>query len=113
MKRLVGLFALSLAALGCGSGSSGAPSAPTNLTSSVLSGGIHITWVDNSSNETMFMIERKDPGGQFVDKFTVPFNITQYHDSAVTAGSTYSYRVRAMSDGGESGYSNETSTKLP
>ena len=114
MKRLIGLSALFLATLGCGSGAATPPAAPTNFATSILSGGIHMTWTDSSQDETMFMIERKDPGGQFVDAYTVPFNITQYHDTAnLKVGSTYSYRVRAMSDkGGLSGYSNESSTML-
>lgn len=47
------------------------------------------------------MVERKDPGGQFANAYTVTFDITQYHDAKVTAGATYSYRVRAMSDSGQ------------
>lgn len=113
MKRLIGFSALFLATLGCGSGSSGTPNAPSNLATSILSGGIHITWTDNSTNEAMFMIERKTASGQFADAYSVPFNITQYHDTQVTVGATYTYRVRAMTDGGTtSAYSNESSTML-
>lgn len=114
MKRFIGSATLCLLLLGCGSGSSSPPKAPSNLATSVLSGGIHVTWTDNSTDEAMFMIERKDPGGQFVDAYSVPFNITQYHDTKVTTGKTYSYRVRAMTDSGSmSDYSNESSTLLP
>jgi len=107
MKRSIGLVALFIAAVGCGSGSSATLGAPTNLAAAPLSGGLHLTWTDNSKGETMFMIERKDPGKQFVEAYSVPFDITQYHDAQVTIGSTYTYRVRAMSDSSMSDYSNE------
>lgn len=113
MKRFVGFVALGMA-LGCGSSSDSSPqlAAPTNLKASILSGGIHLTWTDNSSNETEFQIERKDAGGQFVKAYSVTFDITQYHDSQVTAGASYAYRVRAMAGSQPSDYSNEMSIKV-
>lgn len=114
MKRFVSFVVLGMA-LGCGSSSDSSTTqlaAPTNLKASILSGGIHLTWTDNSSNETEFQIERKDAGGQFVKAYSVTFDITQYHDSQVTAGATYAYRVRAMAGSQPSDYSNEMSIKL-
>lgn len=109
MKRLVGFIAIVGATFGCGSGSGSSSqfSAPSNLNAALLSGGVHLTWTDNSTNETEFQIERKDPGGQFVKAYTVTFDIVQYHDAQVTIGSTYSYRVRAMQGDQASAYSNE------
>ena len=118
MKRLVGFIAIVGAGLpsmmGCGSspGSSIPLTAPSNLNASILTGGVHLTWTDNSSNETEFQIERKDPGGQFVKAYTVTFDLTQYHDAQVTSGMTYAYRVRAMAGAEPSGYSNEMSIKV-
>ncbi len=107
MRHLFGFSALFLLSLGCGSGGSSPLGAPSNLSAAPLTAAAHLTWTDNSTTETMFMIERKDPGGQFVNAYTVTFDITQYHDAKVTSGQTYSYRVRAMSDSGASDYSNE------
>lgn len=107
MKRPFGLSFLFVLTVGCGSGAGSPLGAPSNLAAAALTGAAHLTWSDNSSAETMFMIERKDPGGQFVNAYTVTFDITQYHDAKVTSGSTYSYRVRAMGDAGMSDYSNE------
>lgn len=112
MKRLSGLFLLAAISLGCGSGAGSPLGAPSNLAAAPLTGAAHLTWSDNSSAETMFMIERKDPGGQFVNAYTVTFDITQYHDAKVTTGQTYSYRVRAMSDSGTSDYSNEATVTI-
>jgi fibronectin type 3 domain-containing protein len=112
MTRLSGLFLLAAISLGCGSGAGSPLGAPSNLAAAPLTSAAHLTWSDNSSAETMFMIERKDPGGQFVNAYTVTFDITQYHDAKVTTGSTYSYRVRAMSDSGASEYSNEATVTI-
>ena len=88
------LFVLVLA--GCSSGSSGDPKAPSGLVVEELSGGAHVTWKDNSSDETEFMIERKTAGADFATVGSVPFDTTAYHDGTVTVGTLYTYRVRAM-----------------
>ncbi|MBL9009118.1 MAG: fibronectin type III domain-containing protein [Myxococcales bacterium] len=107
MKALLALAVLFTTTLGCGS--SAPLGAPSNLTVKPSGGGAHLTWMDHATAEDEFQVERKDPGGSFVKKFTVTFDITVYHDSQVTAGSTYSYRVRAASSSGVSEYSNEAS----
>jgi hypothetical protein len=75
---------------------SGGPNPPSDLKVEPLSGGAHVTWQDNSADETEFMIERKEGGGSFATLGTVPFNTTAYHDGTVQAGTTYTYRVSAM-----------------
>lgn len=114
MKRLVGLVVACSTALGCGSGSSSSSqlAAPSNLTAAVLSGGVHLTWMDNSPDEAEFQIERKDSSGQFVKAYTVTFDIAQYHDSQVSAGTAYTYRVRAVAGDRVSAYTNEASITL-
>lgn len=66
-----------------------------------VSGGAHLTWTDTSDNEEHFMIMRKPQGGTYDDVDMVAFNTTQYHDSSVTAGMTYVYKVVAMNGKGE------------
>ena len=112
MKRLIPLAFLVSAALGCGGSGEHEFPAPSNLAASLLSGGVHLTWMDNSTDETGFEIERKDPGGQFVKAYSVTFDISQYHDAQVTTGSTYSYRVRGVAGEHPSSYSNEVSIQV-
>lgn len=89
------------------------PAAPSQLTAAVLSGGAHLTWKDNSSDEAHFMVERMVHGqGDFEEVTTVPFNTTQYHDTGVVAGTQYMYRVTAMNDAGEAP-SNEITFSMP
>jgi hypothetical protein len=77
------------------------PAAPTNLAAAKLSGGVHLTWTDNSTNEDEFMIMRKTGTGAYEHVTSVTFNTAQYHDAAVTAGTAYTYQVTAMNAGGE------------
>lgn len=106
---------LALVAFGCdGTSSPTVPAAPSTLAAELLSGGAHLTWKDNSSDETQFMIERK--GGSAADFTTVTqvtFNVTQYHDAPLTSGTTYTYRVAAMNNAGMSPYSNEAPITIP
>lgn len=57
---------------------------------------VQLTWIDNSSDETHFVIERS-PGvlTQFVELKRVGSNVTTYLDAALAPG-TYLYRVRAF-----------------
>ncbi len=103
MRHLISVVLFGLAAA-CGSehGDAAAPPvAPTNLAVSTVGGGGHLTWKDNSDNEDHFMVLRKPMGGAYDDVATVDFNGTQYHDSSVTAGTTYVYQIMAMNSAGE------------
>ena len=100
MKRMCVLAVLVGA---CGSGHSDAsapPAAPTNLAVSNVSGGAHLTWTDNADNEAHFMVMRKTATTAYDDVDMVDFNVTQYHDSSVTAGTAYTYKIDAMNDKG-------------
>ena len=120
--RLVGLllgFVTTAGLFGCmddshHGGGTNAPAAPTQLTAAVLSGGAHLTWKDNATNEPQYMIERKEMGGaSFTTIATPTFDTTQYHDGSLTAGKTYVYRVMAMNDDGHSDPSNEATIAIP
>ena len=89
------------------------PTAPANLSSSILSNSrIELKWTDQSNNENGFKIERKTGTGSFTEIDTVAQNIQSYIDTGLTSGSTYYYRVRAYNASGNSSYSNEISIKL-
>lgn len=88
-----------------------APAAPSGLTATAVSGSqINLSWVDNSSNETGFKIERKTgSGGTYAQVGTVGAGVTTYSSGGLTATTTYFYRVRATNAVGDSGYSSQAS----
>lgn len=77
-----------------------APIAPTNLTSSVVKGGVTILWRDRSSNETGFQVERSLDGESFTLIATVEANVVTYTDNTVAPRRKYYYRVGAVNAAG-------------
>ena len=88
------------------------PAAPTNLLDTLLAGPLRVrlTWTDNATNETNFVLERAVNGGAFSVLATAPAKTgtgaVNYTDTTVSVGNTYDYRVRAMNAVGFSAYSN-------
>ena len=90
--------------------------APSNL-SAALSGSlssqlIDLKWVDNSTSEANFAIERSTTSGFTANLVTykVPENTTSYRDNALKRKATYYYRVFAVdSNGARSAPSNVAS----
>lgn len=76
-----------------------------------------LTWVDNSTNETAFNIERKAEACSGLLAFTslamVGTNVTTYADNTVIEGTTYCYRLNASNSAGVSAYSNTASRTVP
>ena len=112
-------LAIALASGGCGSdddgghGGGNGPAAPTNLRATNVSGGAHLTWEDNSTDEEEFVVMRKaSTETTYTTVATLPFNSVQYHDAALTAGTTYAYHVMATNADGESA-SNEITFTAP
>ncbi len=67
-----------------------------------------LDWVDNAGGTANFIVERKTgTTGTYARIATTGTGITTYADSAVVAGTTYCYRVKASNALGDSGYSNE------
>ena len=92
---------------------------PTNLTQSLIEGGVELTWYDNANDELFFFVERKDETDDGV--FTCAYKHiaqvsalpgTGYQSHSVyglPCGKEYVFRVKAIGDGGHSGYSNQVS----
>ena len=76
-----------------------------------------LDWIDNSSNEDLFHIERKAEAcggaGVFAEITTAGINIQTFTDSIVTEGLTYCYRVSASITAGTSAYTNEAGRLVP
>jgi fibronectin type 3 domain-containing protein len=92
------------------------PAAPSTLNLTVVSQTqINLSWTDNATNEQGFKIERKTgAGGSYAEIATVGANTTAYNDTALTANTTYYYRIKAYNAGGESAYCDEANaTTLP
>lgn len=88
------------------------PAAPSNLTAAAASfTSASLTWIDNSNNESSFLIERAS-GISYTQIATVPANTTSYTDTGLASNSSYSYRVRATNAGGNSAYTNIASATL-
>lgn len=81
---------------------------PTGLVAVGSGNTVLLQWVDNSSAETGFKIERRvGLAGGYSLLTQVGTNATTYQDSGLAAGSTYCYRVAAYNASTTSGYSNE------
>ncbi len=86
------------------------PAAPGNLVATAQSQTqISLTWVDNSTNEYGFKVERWN-GSAWMQIATVGTNVAVYADTGLSANTTYYYRVQAYNAGGDSAYSNVSST---
>src|SRR5207247_1858374 len=89
------------------------PAVPTNLTaSSPLTNAdttAQLSWSDNSTTEDGVAIERKTGTSAYVEIVRVAAEAISYTDTGLTAGTTYTYRVRAFNAAGYSTYSNEAS----
>lgn len=88
--------------------------APTTLAAVLSQTSLNhaeLTWQDNSSNESGFIIERMIDGtkAEFAPIDTVAANVTAYIDSVLADTTTYSYRVKAFNQFLASNYSNTAS----
>jgi hypothetical protein len=73
--------------------------APTSLVATQISATqIDLAWQDVSANETGFRIERCSGAGcsSFTEVTTVAANVQTYQNTGLTAGGSYTYRVRAV-----------------
>ncbi|HEX7185270.1 MAG TPA: fibronectin type III domain-containing protein [Thermoanaerobaculia bacterium] len=90
-----------------------APAAPSSLVAQALSQGeIQLTWADNSDNEESFRVEQS-VNGSFQEIRSLPAGSASTRMTGLTAGATYTFRVRAANTAGFSGYSNTASDTTP
>jgi formylglycine-generating enzyme required for sulfatase activity len=88
------------------------PEAPSGLSAGSLSvSRIHLSWNDNSSNETGFRIERSPDGSSgWMEVSLASADAASWDDTGLIIGTAYSYRVRSYDlAAGDSTYSNTAS----
>jgi hypothetical protein len=90
------------------------PAAPSGASATSAGGMNGISWVDNSTNEEGFRVERSTDGGtSWVTAFTVGVNYQGYGESWFVAEQQVCYRVFAFNGVGASPPSNTACTVLP
>lgn len=90
-----------------------APQDPSDLTADLSDAVVSLSWSDNSDNEAGFILERATDSGEFVQLADLAAGIAIFEDDSVSALHTYTYRVKATNDAGDSGYSNEAGIYVP
>lgn len=87
---------------------------PTNLTASVSGiSNVNLSWIDNSSNENYFAVERSSDNAIFNRIAVLAKNTSSFKDSGygLVTGNTYQYRIAAYSNE-DSAFSNIASIKI-
>lgn len=94
------------------------PAAPTDLTATLLANPtrIRMTWLDNATNETGFVVERSINGSPFAMVTTLQARAgtgsMTYTTQTLTNGNIYSYRIVAINAAGSSAPSNVISMAI-
>lgn len=77
-----------------------APNAPTGLSTSDGDNGIGLSWTDNSSDETAFIVQRSESGMEsYTTIATLSSNVTTFTDPSNAVDNPYDYKVAAVKNG--------------
>ncbi|HYG73816.1 MAG TPA: putative Ig domain-containing protein [Planctomycetota bacterium] len=88
----------------------GPPSSPANLLAGAVSSTqINLSWLDTSTGERGYEIERSLDGTAWTPLVSTAANATNYSDTNLQPGTTYHYRVRTVSFTGASAYAGPVS----
>ena len=79
------------------------PNGPFGASAVATTTGVKVAWVDNSNNETGFIVDRSVNGGAYTQIGSVGANTTSYWDATAAAGTKYTYLVVAYNSSGDSG----------
>jgi hypothetical protein len=83
------------------------PQPPVMESVSPLSGDLHVTWMNVSTDCDKVELWRKDGDAEYMLAYTLTGVAEAQHDSGVEAGSTYCYKARCTKGDTTSAYSNE------
>lgn len=87
--------------------------APAELTATLTDAGVELAWA-GGEGVLHYVIERSTDGGEWnVLADDVPADEPRYTDDELEPGLTYSYRVKAVSEAGESEYSDVLTVTMP
>lgn len=90
------------------------PLAPDNLRLAITTTNfVELNWLDQSTNENTFEIERSDDGVSFQLLTAVTSNTMRYVDKSVALDKEYAYRLRAVNATGSSDYTTAQSILNP
>jgi Fibronectin type III domain len=80
------------------------PNAPTNLTFNNVTGtSMSVGWTDNATDEIGYAVYRSDDGGNTYQFLTqTAANTVSYFQTLLTPGTTYFWKIVAVTDGGVS-----------
>jgi hypothetical protein len=86
--------------------------APTGMSASAVSSSqIDLSWNDNASNESSYLVERSPTGSApWVGIAALPAGAESYSDNGLSASTTYYYRVSAENMHGSSAYATANAT---
>ena len=89
--------------------------APTNLGGQAILDGkkIHLTWTRNTTSEAETVVERSTDGTNWTVLAYLPNGSASYDDTAVSAGTTYFYRVTAINGATSSAHSLTATVPFP
>ncbi len=74
---------------------------------------VDVSWVDASTNESGFKVERSSDGVNFAQVGQTGSNAAAFQDRTTSGGASYWYRIRAFNNGGASAASNTASISVP
>jgi len=110
---LMGLVLALPGCQGCPIATPPAPYPPSDLLATVVSSSeIDLNWKDNSPDETGFYIYRKTTDN-YSKVGVMEANATSHSDTGLSPQTTYSYKITAYNEGGESESSNEVTITTP
>jgi titin len=89
------------------------PAAPTGLSATVAGAAISLGWVDNSTNEDGYRVERSTDDLTYTTLASLPKASTTYSDTTAVPGQIYYYRVQAYNLGGASAYTATVNATVP
>ena len=74
---------------------------PSGLKANGSHGKVDLTWKDNSTNETSFIVQRSlQSSGPWTDIATLSPNTQSWQDATVAKKTTYYYRIQACNAAG-------------
>lgn len=106
---LLGIFIIYSCSTDNNSNTALVPEPPSNLVGTLFSTTqVNLSWIDNSSNETGFKIERKTGTGNYAIVGTINTDTFNFSDTGLAPSTTYIYRVFSYNTiGNSSTFSNE------